>query len=53
MGAGRAPSAGETSAVQATAQRPVLHAKASAVKKTREGHFLWILKHNNVTMLSP
>lgn len=48
MGAGRAPSAGETSAVQATAQRPILHAKAPAVKKTREGRFLRILKHNSL-----
>lgn len=37
VGAGRAPSAGETSAVQTAAQRPVLHAEAPAAEETREG----------------
>lgn len=37
MGAGRAPSAGETPAVQTAAQRPVLHAETPATEETREG----------------
>lgn len=37
VGAGGAPSAGETPAVQAAAQRPVLHAEAPAAEETREG----------------
>ncbi|XP_034398307.1 STE20-like kinase b isoform X2 [Cyclopterus lumpus] len=37
VGAGRAPSAGETPAVQTAAQRPVLHAETSAAEETREG----------------
>lgn len=37
VGAGRAPSAGETPAAQTAAQRPVLHAEASAAEETREG----------------
>lgn len=45
MGAGRAPSAGETSAVQTAAQRPVLHAEAPAAEETREGMFDSSLKH--------
>lgn len=34
VGAGRAPSAGETSTVQTAAQRPVLHAETPAVEET-------------------
>ena len=34
MGAGRAPSAGETPVVQAAAQRPVLHAETPAAEET-------------------
>ena len=37
MGAGRAPSAGETPAVQTAAERPVLHAETPAAQETREG----------------
>lgn len=46
MGAGRAPSAGETSAVQTAAQRPVLHAEAPAAEETREGTLDSSLKHS-------
>ena len=51
VGAGGAPPAGETSAAQAAAQRPVLPAEASAAQEAREGSFsLLILKAEAISV---